>query len=310
MLSGILAALSAGIVWGLVFVTPLILPDYAGIQLSFGRYLAFGLIALLPAWLDRPQMRKLTRADWLCAFRLALVGNLIYYAALASAIQLAGAPLPTLIIGTLPVVIAICAKLFATEGDHHIAWRHLVLPLGLIASGLALVNSAELAQLHPGQWRSYWQGALLACIALAAWTWYPLQNSRYLQQHPHISASTWASAQGLATLPLAAAGMLIYVLLQDSSLPIYARLTEPEPLRYLGLMLVLGFFASWLGTLLWNYASQQLPRGLSGQLIVFETLAALTYAYCWRQEWPAPAILLGIALLVLGIMAALKRFQS
>ena len=43
---------------------------------SFGRYLAFGLIALPLGWLDRAALRELTRADWLEALKLAPVGNI------------------------------------------------------------------------------------------------------------------------------------------------------------------------------------------------------------------------------------------
>jgi drug/metabolite transporter (DMT)-like permease len=43
---GTLFALAAGLMWGLVFVGPLWLHDYPAVLLSFGRYLAFGLIAL------------------------------------------------------------------------------------------------------------------------------------------------------------------------------------------------------------------------------------------------------------------------
>ncbi len=46
LFSGSLFALAAGLMWGLVFVVPLLLPDYPAALLSFGRYLAFGLIAL------------------------------------------------------------------------------------------------------------------------------------------------------------------------------------------------------------------------------------------------------------------------
>ena len=54
MLAGIFFALIAGLMWGLIFVGPLMVPDYPGTLQSMGRYLAFGLIALLLAWQDRP----------------------------------------------------------------------------------------------------------------------------------------------------------------------------------------------------------------------------------------------------------------
>ena len=53
-----LFALAAGLMWGLVFVAPLLLPDYPAALLSVGRYLAFGLIALPMAWLDRARLRS------------------------------------------------------------------------------------------------------------------------------------------------------------------------------------------------------------------------------------------------------------
>ncbi|MBQ1762697.1 MAG: EamA family transporter, partial [Aquincola sp.] len=65
MLIGTLFALAAGLMWGLVFVAPTLLPDYPATLLSFGRYLAFGLIALPMLWLDRRRMAQFTRADWI-----------------------------------------------------------------------------------------------------------------------------------------------------------------------------------------------------------------------------------------------------
>ena len=46
MFIGIIYALIAGMMWGLVFVSPLLLPEYPPALQSVGRYLAFGLIAL------------------------------------------------------------------------------------------------------------------------------------------------------------------------------------------------------------------------------------------------------------------------
>jgi hypothetical protein len=63
--TGTLFALLAGLMWGLVFVAPLLLPDYPAALQSFARYLAFGLIALPLAWLDWRRIRELSRADWM-----------------------------------------------------------------------------------------------------------------------------------------------------------------------------------------------------------------------------------------------------
>lgn len=298
-------ALAAGLMWGLVFVSPLLLPDYPALMLSLGRYLAFGLIALPLGWLDRAELARLSRADWIEALKLAAVGNLLYYLLLASAIQRAGAPLPTMIIGTLPVVIPICANLFNHQRDGRLRWSSLAPSLLLIAAGIACVNQVELAHIAADTTTDharYATGALLAVGAMLCWTWYPIRNSNWMRAHPDRNPRAWSTAQGLATLPLALAGFMILAATNATSITSLPLPTGPRPEAYIGLMLAIGFFASWLGTLCWNEASQRLPTSLVGQLIVFETLAALVYAFMLRGAFPAPLTLFGIVLLLVGVM--------
>jgi drug/metabolite transporter (DMT)-like permease len=306
---GIFYALAAGMMWGLVFVSPLLLPEYPPMLQSVGRYLAFGLIALPLAWLDRARLRELSRADWLEALKLAAVGNLLYYVCLASAIQRAGGPLPTMIIGTLPVVIAISANLRDSKRDGRLPWMKLSPSLALIAAGISCVNNVELSALlnNPdADLTRYAIGAVFAIAALICWTWYPLRNADWLRDHPGRSPRTWATAQGIATLPLALIG---YVLLW-SGMKLGAHTFPmpfgPRPEVFIGLMLTIGLLASWLGTLCWNEASQRLPTALVGQMIVFETLAALAYAFMLRGKWPEPMTIVGIGLLMAGVLWAVR----
>ena len=306
---GTLFALAAGLMWGLVFIAPTLLADYPAALLSFARYLAFGLIALPLAWLDRARLRQLTRADWREALRLSLVGNLLYYLCLAAAIQRAGGPLPTMIIGTLPVVIAITSNLRDAARDGRLPWGRLAPSLALIAAGIGCVNQAEIAALRADPQADlgrYAVGALLAVGAVACWTWYPLRNADWLRAHADRSPRTWATAQGVATLPLAALGFVGFWVWNAASGQAFAMPFGPQPERFVLLMLAVGLFASWLGTLCWNEASQRLPTSLVGQLIVFETLSALAYAYALRHEWPGPLTLAGVALLIAGVMWALR----
>lgn len=304
MFIGISYALVAGLFWGIVFVGPLLLPDYPAALQSVARYLAFGIVALPLAWLDRGELRRLRRADWIEALKLSAVGNLLYYVCLAAAIQRAGGPLPTMVIGTLPVVIAICANRRNAQRDGRLPWRALALPLVLITLGVACVNQVELAaqRADPGTDAvRYMVGAALAVAAVVCWTWYPLRNADWLRAHPDRAPRAWATAQGLVTLPLAAAGYVVVWLSMSWIAPGFPMPLGPQPLRFVVLMAAIGLFASWLGTLCWNQASQRLPTAIAGQLIVFETLAALAYAYALRREMPSPLVLTGIALLVAGV---------
>ncbi|MBB5204917.1 drug/metabolite transporter (DMT)-like permease [Inhella inkyongensis] len=308
LLTGTGFALAAGLMWGLVFVAPLLLPEYPPALLAVGRYLAFGLICLPLARMDWADLRALKTADWWEAAKLSAIGNFLYYLALAAAIQWAGNPLVSAIIGTLPVVIAVVSNRRNAARDGHLPWRRLLPSLLAIALGLACVNQTELAALGQGDVARYAQGAAIALLALACWTWYPIRNADWLRAHADRSPRAWATAQGLVTLPMALLGLAVLALWQglpgmpaDVSLPL-----GPRPLAFMGLMLAMGLLASWGGTLCWNEASQRLPTALVGQLIVFETLAALAYGYGLRGAWPAGLAVLGIALLVLGVVWALR----
>ena len=311
--TGTAFALAAGLMWGLVFVAPLMLPQYPPALLAVGRYLAFGLICLPLAALDWRELHALRAADWWAAVRLSAIGNFVYYLCLAAAIQRAGTPLVSVIIGTLPVVIALVSNRLNASRDGHWPWGRLAPSLAVIALGIACVNQSEFAALEAGQAGAYLQGAAIALVALAAWTWYPIRNADWLRAHPDRSPRAWATAQGLVSLPMAVLGLLALVALQALQPPGMSTLPSdfplplgPEPLAFAGLMLAVGLLASWAGTLCWNEASQRLPTTLVGQLIVFETLAALTYGYALRGTAPTGLALLGIGLLVAGVVGALR----
>ena len=310
LFTGTLFALAAGLMWGLVFIAPLLLPAYPATLLSMARYLAFGLIALPLGWLDRNRLASLSRSDWLEAGKLSAIGNLLYYGCLAAAIQRAGGPLPTMLIGTLPVVIAVVSNRRNAARDGLLPWARLLPSLLLVGAGIACVNHSEMRALQglsDASLARYASGAVLALVAVACWTWYPIRNADWLRAHADRPPSTWATAQGLVTLPMAALGYAtIWLYSAAQGQPDVAMPLGPTPWRFVALMFAIGLFASWLGTLCWNEASQRLPTNLAGQLIVFETLAALAYAFVLRGTAPEPATLAGIGLLMAGVGWALR----
>lgn len=307
MISGVLYALLAGLMWGLIFVGPQVVPEYPAVLQSMGRYLALGLIALPLAWLGRVRLRQLSAQDWWVACGLTMMGNLIYYVCLASAIQRTGAPVATMIIGTLPVVLPVFANLLYSQRDGKLPWRRLFPALACIALGLACVNIAELRQ-GAGAF-SFWRyasGIALALISVACWAWYALRNARWLRENPDKHPMMWATAQALVTLPLSLAGYIAacwWLHGQQVSFPLPF---GPRPLVFVTLMLVIAVFCSWVGALCWNIASQKLPTVILGPLIVFETLAGLLYTFLLRQSLPPLLTLSGILLLVSGVICAVR----
>jgi len=291
MISGVLYALLAGLMWGLIFVGPLIVPEYPAVLQSMGRYLALGLIALPIAWLGRARLRQLVRKDWVTALTLTMMGNLIYYVCLASAIQRTGAPVSTMIIGTLPVVIPVFANLLYSQRDGKLSWWRI----------------SELNQGLPdfSGWR-YGSGIALALVSVVCWAWYALRNARWLRENPDKHPMMWATAQALVTLPVSLLGYIAACLWLNGQTPDFALPFGPRPGVFIGLMIAIAVLCSWVGALCWNVASQKLPTVILGPLIVFETLAGLLYTFILRQEFPPLLTVSGIALLMVGVVIAVR----
>ncbi len=307
MISGVLYALLAGLMWGLIFVGPLIVPEYPAVLQSMGRYLALGLIALPIAWLGRVRLRQLGRKDWVTALTLTMMGNLIYYVCLASAIQRTGAPVSTMIIGTLLVVIPVFANLLYSQRDGKLLWWRLSPALVLIGIGLLCVNISELNQGLPdfSGWR-YGSGIALALISVVCWAWYALRNARWLRENPDKHPMMWATAQALVTLPVSLLGYIAACLWLNVQTPDFALPFGPRPAVFIGLMIAIAVLCSWVGALCWNVASQKLPTVILGPLIVFETLAGLLYTFILRQEFPPLLTVSGITLLMVGVVIAVR----
>nr|WP_318383252.1 DMT family transporter [uncultured Enterobacter sp.] len=307
MIGGVVYALLAGLLWGLIFVGPLLVPDYPAILQSTGRYLALGLIAVPLAWLGRARLREISRQDWLTALALTMMGNLIYYVCLASAIQRTGGPVSTMIIGTLPVVLPVLANLLYSQRDGKLPWARLAPALLCIGVGLVCVNVSELRQGLPNfsGWR-YVSGIALALVSVGCWAWYALRNARWLKENPTRHPMMWATAQGLVTLPVALLGYVGACLWLHVDQPAFAQPFGPRPLAFISLMVAIAVLCSWVGAMCWNLASQKLPTVILGPLIVFETLAGLLYTFLLRGHFPPGLTAMGIALLVVGVTIAVR----
>ena len=105
---GVASGLGAGAMWGLVFLAPKFAPEASPLLLTAGRYLAYGLIA---AVLIAPRWRRLAPLiegrTWRALVWLSLAGNLVYFAFVVVAVHLAGVAASALIVGMVPVVVAL-----------------------------------------------------------------------------------------------------------------------------------------------------------------------------------------------------------
>ena len=106
---GVAYACGAGALWGFSFIGPLLATDAPPALVAAGRYVAYGIAALL--LLAASGRLRQQGSAWRDALVLSLLGNLLYFVCLSASLQRAGVVLPTLIIGMLPVTIPLAACL-------------------------------------------------------------------------------------------------------------------------------------------------------------------------------------------------------
>ncbi len=305
---GVLWALAAAMFWGGAFIAPLVLQGYTSIEIAAGRFMGSGLFSLLVLAITAARGHALGVGGWrtwATAALLGCIGGFLYFVLLTEGVQRANAAVVTLIIGILPIAIPLVAQL----SDGSFNWRTAVLPSALIFAGLLAVHGGTHGFGMSDRMDSrYLSGLGFGFAALASWTWYAIHNARALTVRPGMSAALWSSIQGVALLPFALPVIAVSVMAaasHGSGGPTGRVSVE----TFLLVSLALGIVSSWMAMWCWNRASQLLPADLAGQLIVFETVASLTYIYLWTQAWPPPLVVAGAGLLLGGVLLGIVRLQ-
>jgi len=287
----------AGALWGTVFIAPKWLAAFSPAELAFGRYTAYAAlaaVALLPTW--RATWRKIARPDLAAMVRQALAGNVVYYVLLGYGVQLAGVTLTSLVIGVLPLSVTLAGRRDAGA----VPLRVLAWPLAVVAAGIACINVDLFLHGGPVGGSAARKLVGLACAVggLVCWTYYTLDNTRYLKRVHKFSGREWSALYGLTSGTLALAAAAAWWLAGG-------RLPADTPGRDWGAFwLVCAFLAvgaSLVGNQLWNIASRRVPVTLSGQLIVFETLFALLYGFALDRAMPRPLEWAAMGLLAVGV---------
>jgi drug/metabolite transporter (DMT)-like permease len=297
VLRGILAGLTAGALWGLVFVAPRMSAGYSSVDLTAGRFVAYGLVAAAVMLAGIRTRRLPTWRQAGSAVVMSLLGFTGYYLLLVLAIRDAGTEVPTLIIGTIPIWVMLLGK------SEHLRWGALVPGLLLTLAGLALMMGSQHGAGPDAQAGSYARGIGFAVASLVCWTAFAILNSSWLKRHPEVNATDWANWLGVAT---GIGALLLWAVAGSAAGDLVSR--EGWTLFVL-LCVGTGFGSAWLATILWNVASQRLSASLCGQLIVSETLFALVYSFAWDGRWPGPAQAAACALFTLGILASIKAHR-
>lgn len=299
-LTGIACGIGAGALWGLVFLAPTLVDSFGPLQLTAGRYLCYGLLSLL---LLRHKWAALSRhikaTEWRQLAWLSFTGNTLYYVLLASAVQIGGVAMTSLVVGFMPVAVTI----IGSRDRDAVPLRALTPSLLLCMAGAVCIGWQALVAPAPASLATRATGLLCAIGALVSWTTYAVSNARSLTTLTHIKAHDWSLLIGLTTGA------------QSLALLPFAWVLEPTNhtlaawLQLGGVSVALAVVASIVGNALWNRMSQLLPLTLVGQMILFETLFALVYGFLWEQRWPTLLEAAAFVLVVLSVVSCIAAHR-
>ncbi|HEY3953384.1 MAG TPA: DMT family transporter [Streptosporangiaceae bacterium] len=297
--AGVTAGSAAGLVWGLAFLVPVLLHGWSAVAVTTGRYLAYGLVSALLFAMGGRVLRGLARQHWRPALAFAITGNAGYYLLLVLGIDLIGAPITDIIIGCIPITLALAGNL--TSHTH--PWRKLAAPIALATAGLLLATLSGTGEAGADRSAAGVAFGLLAAFgAVALWTWYGLANARFLNRHPQVPHTGWSTLVGLST----GAVTLICLPAALVTRQLHGGSGTHSISWLIGGSIVLGAVVSWGGTVLWNLASARLSTVSAGMLVNVETVAGYAYVYSARAQWPPLTQLLGFALLITGVLIVVR----
>jgi drug/metabolite transporter (DMT)-like permease len=300
-LVGTACGVGAGAMWGLVFLAPKVAPDASPLLMSAGRYLAYGLIAgllLAPRW--RRVTALLDAKAWRALAWLSLAGNIVYYLFLVVSVHFAGVAASALIVGMVPVVVAV----WGLRDPDAPPLRKVGPPILLAALAVGLIGWESLS--HQAQAREPVQVLIgLGCglAALLCWSAYAVGNSRWMGRLPRISAHDWSLLTGVVTGGFA-------LLLAVPALLGASGTTADQWARLAAVSVGVAVLASIVGNAFWNQASRLLPLSMLGQMIVFETLFAFLYGYLWEGRGPTVIEVVAMILMVVSVVWCLRAHRS
>ena len=294
---GILAGISTGLFWGLPFLVPQMLPDFSSLEISFGRFFFFGLISLLFLKKVIAIIRSLSILDRILLMVLSASGFWFYSILLFWAVHQTGGIISSLIVGLLPISITL-TTVFGKGGRKQ---GGLIFFIGLsaILVGLLVLFGFPvfmgLESLKPPS--VFGVLALFSCLAL--WTWFAINNTRFLQRNPEISGKDFASVIGVVSLVSISPFFLTQVNI--------AQLIHRDGFNtYLWCSIALGFGSSWLANWLWNVCSFHCPSEISGPLIISETVCGLLYSFIFENRFPHGYEAVAITLFLSGAFMTVR----
>jgi drug/metabolite transporter (DMT)-like permease len=300
---GLIAGLLSGFFWGLPFLVPQVLKGFTSYEVTFGRLFFFALFSMALVFQHRKIFLAFKAKQWLQTLGLSLAGFSLYTLLLFQAIRDSGAILPSVIVGLIPLLVALIGARTTKLN------RQGVLGLSLVAFGLLWVNTTQIQKIEMQQFPDFVRGVILSVCCLLLWTAYAIFNSDFLQKQQQIPTTAWSSLMGVLSFVVM---LPVFFFKSDElfSLRMAIQSGGNELQDFIFWTFCLGFGAGLVANALWNVASRRLPKVLTGQLIVSETVFALLFTFIYQSRLPSGQEFCSISFMIIGVLVSVRSFYQ
>jgi drug/metabolite transporter (DMT)-like permease len=276
----VLALATAGCLWGTGFLFGKIaLSEMPVASMVLFRFV-FACIALLPLFRTRSRP-QFSANEWGMVFAAALLGVPVQYLVQFKGLSLTTVSHASLMVGTLPMLLAIAAVMFSKERLHMFGW----IALASSTCGAALI--ALSGKQNAGGAHASTTGDVLVVLSMFAAIAWILISKRLMQRHSPLLVTAyvfWVGTLFLAIVVIAVSGMpsLAY------SRRAWVAVAEQ------------GVLATAATTLLWNWGLKRVPASQAGVFVNLEPLVGAGLGVFVMHEFLGTAAIAGGMLIIGG----------
>lgn len=275
----ILALAAAGCLWGTGFFFGKIALNEMPVATMILFRLAFACVGLLPfIFSDRP---RFAGGEWGWVFAASALGVPVLFLVQFKGLSLTTVSHASLMVGTLPMLLAVAAMVFSGERLHFGGWLALV--ASTVGAGLIALSSKRAS----GTTHATVEGDLLVVLSMFAAIAWILISKRLMKRHSPEMVT--ASVLWIGTV------LLAVVIMTTSGVPSLHYST-----RAWIAVAEQGLFATASATVLWNWGLHRVPASHAGIFVNLEPLVGAILGVSLLHEVLGKMALAGGALIIGG----------
>ncbi|HSU18594.1 MAG TPA: EamA family transporter [Acidobacteriaceae bacterium] len=247
----------------------------------------FAALGLLPFLIShRP---GLERREWLVLLFASFLGVPLQFLFQFHGLALTTVSHAALMVGTMPVILAVGATLFAHERLHIVGW----IALAVSTTGAALIALG--GNRHTAGSGPTLRGDMFVVLSLFIALFWVLLNQRLVTRHSPIVITAYGLCAGTLML-------LAFVPFTYGAPPLHG-----VSLKAWLALAASGFLCTATSTLLWNWGMTQVPASQAGVLLNMEPLMGSLLGVFVLQERLGPAAWLGGAMILAAAITLTTR---